>query len=282
MWRQKKRGFTLIELLVVIAIIALLMSILMPALQRVRKQARNVMCQSQLKQWGTIWAMYTDDNNGRFPLRSGNGGRWMESLSEYYLAGSEDARLCPLVTKIANPEMDAGVDWWGSTFTAWGKIPAWDKGGNRTVGFYGSYGANGYIYVPNTNGAGGLSTLTYPNGTSVPDWFWKTPLVKNAFEIPMFLDSYFFDGWVQATNTPPQYLDWKNKSDVDAMNRFCIDRHQERINGVFMDYSVRFIGLKELWTLRWHQKYDRAGPWTLAGGVQKTDWPDWMQGFKDY
>ncbi len=60
------RGFTLIELLVVIAIIALLMSILMPALQRVRKQARGVACLSRLKQWGVFFAMYADDYDGRF------------------------------------------------------------------------------------------------------------------------------------------------------------------------------------------------------------------------
>ncbi len=55
-------GFTLIELLVVIAIIALLMAILMPALQRVRKQTRGVVCLNRLKQWGLFFAMYAEDH----------------------------------------------------------------------------------------------------------------------------------------------------------------------------------------------------------------------------
>jgi prepilin-type N-terminal cleavage/methylation domain-containing protein len=48
--KNVRRGFTLVELLVVIAIIAVLMAILMPTLQRVRRQARSVVCQSNLKQ----------------------------------------------------------------------------------------------------------------------------------------------------------------------------------------------------------------------------------------
>ena len=50
--RANSVAFTLIELLVVVSVIALLIAILMPALQRVRKQARAVACQSNLHQWG--------------------------------------------------------------------------------------------------------------------------------------------------------------------------------------------------------------------------------------
>ena len=56
---RRGKGFTLIELLVVIAIIALLMGILMPALARVKAQAKDVACKGRLKQWTLIFAMYT-------------------------------------------------------------------------------------------------------------------------------------------------------------------------------------------------------------------------------
>ena len=64
---NKQKAFTLIELLVVIAIIALLMAILMPALQRVKKQARTIVCRSNLNQYGMAARMYIDDSDGYFP-----------------------------------------------------------------------------------------------------------------------------------------------------------------------------------------------------------------------
>jgi prepilin-type N-terminal cleavage/methylation domain-containing protein len=60
---MKTRAFTLIELLVVIAIIALLMAILMPALQRVKNQAKGTICVQNLRTLSLAWFMYKDDND---------------------------------------------------------------------------------------------------------------------------------------------------------------------------------------------------------------------------
>jgi prepilin-type N-terminal cleavage/methylation domain-containing protein/prepilin-type processing-associated H-X9-DG protein len=61
----RRRAFTLIELLVVIAVIAILMAILMPALNRAREQGKRAACLSNLKQLALSWNLYADDNEGR-------------------------------------------------------------------------------------------------------------------------------------------------------------------------------------------------------------------------
>ncbi len=62
---SRRNAFTLIELLVVIAIIAILMAILMPALNRAREQGKRAVCLGNLKQLTLAWNLYADDNDGR-------------------------------------------------------------------------------------------------------------------------------------------------------------------------------------------------------------------------
>jgi len=258
---SRTKGFTLVELLVVIAIIALLMSILLPALSRVKKQAKAVTCQSNLKQWGSIFLMYANDNEGYFCGFSTGGAEhwWPIALLKYYL--QPDLRVCPMASRFwtdgARPD---------SPFTAWfadDMMPGYD-------GLYGSYGTNEWI-----------GNVSDEEGDEIAENYWRKVDVRLAGNIPLLLDCNFMGGFPNYLDEPPEYNGLFDM-EVDQMTRYCLDRHNAAINGVFLDFSVKKLGLKQLWLLKWHRKFRLDGPWTKAGGVQRNNWPPWMRNLKDY
>lgn len=143
-----------------------------------------------------------------------------------------------------------------------------DKGGG------GSYRINGWVETRNTTDGVGQLRENYLRR-------WKTPQVNGAAHVPLLLDAQWIDGWPNPTNSPLDYdgRPWQGQSN---MARSCVNRHNGIVDGVFLDWSVRKIGLKELWTLKWHRESDTAGAWTILGGVTRDNWPEWMRSCKDY
>jgi len=267
---RKQNAFTLIELLVVIAIMVLLMAILLPSLQRVKRQAKAVACQSKLHQWGLRFAADSVDSDhpwwkrgehmspewGWYSVVPGRGN---------YLGDCNDLLLCPMAAKIDNRLSNIGW-YFGSKFSAWGcteKLPL------RVAG---SYGMNTWLWIE-----------PGPPSKDMPEYriFWNSIFVKRASIVPAFFDSNWHDSMLSdSANLPPEYDDYFDPA--SHATHVCINRHNGYVNYLFMDLSVRRVGLKELWTLKWHKEFDTAGPWTKAGGVQPSDWPEWMRRLKDY
>ena len=219
--KKVAKGFTLIELLVVIAIIALLMAILMPALQRVKEQAKQTRCLANLKQIGVAMHLYANEYDYKLPraeLRPGVGVytgidmRWPVLFMPYLGAVSDNLENyfevqifdCP-----SYPDKEQTVDYC---------LNAWDlKAGSSPTEYFGFTKIDDFprhattIYLADYEYDPDSNQVKIIREDDPPD------MMKTKMQ------------WLDVWN--PNHL----PSGPDGSRRVALDRHKKWINCMFID-----------------------------------------------
>jgi prepilin-type N-terminal cleavage/methylation domain-containing protein/prepilin-type processing-associated H-X9-DG protein len=283
--KRRNKGFTLVELLVVIGIIAVLIGILLPALNKAKKAANATACLSNLRQMGQTWNIYLNNSKGRLPHYIWNdspagfdanrvreykwNGYWMGILTT--LGCKPGLLLCPEANQ---PMSFATNQGFATVNTAWSG--QYQNSGNvvpihiddqpiqnnttNPIGYrIGSYGFNKYtaIYEPTDDRRFGDSVTK----------------LKPATEVPIFFDSTWCDitnlhgGGVPAPvngvitlSDPPTAFTGIPASGSGGTHerRFLIARHGRGINMSFADGSARFVPLDDTLNVQWYQGFRKG------------------------
>jgi len=204
--RQERGGFTLIELLVVVSIIALLVSILLPALSKAREQAKRSIGLSNCRNLAPSFFMYTSEHNEVFPHYSGTidgeTGSWVFVLSKMGYLASVESAMCPSL-----PEE------WQSQHSGTFKYP------------FCGIGYNGF-------NLGGLVANSAPARLS--RHLRKVTAVKNPSEVYQNMDTLCLGkepkkrGFYLVSSKPttaPNYNPWPDARHMNSINILYVDAH---------------------------------------------------------